>query len=83
MRAIQAGSANTRCGISASYWIETRLRLFEPKSRGRGIDAALIPHHAGFRGLQIARTSQSAVDPVAGKPQSTETRRNTGQAAGK
>jgi hypothetical protein len=60
-----------------------RLRLFEPKSRGRGVEAALVPHHAGFRGLQIAHTSQSAADPIARKPQSTETRRNPGQAAGK
>jgi hypothetical protein len=49
--------------------IEIRLRLFEPKSRRCGIDAALVPHHVGFRGLQIAHASQSAVDPVARKPQ--------------
>ena len=55
------------------------LRLEESRAR---LDAAVVPHHAGFRGLQIAPTSQSAVDPAARKPQSTETRRNTGQAAG-
>jgi hypothetical protein len=72
----------TRAAASARViGIETRLRLFGSKSRGRGVDAALVPHHAGFRGLQIAHTSQSAVDPLASRPQSTETRRNTGQAA--
>src|SRR3954462_6316145 len=51
---------------------ETRLRLFEPKSRGCGVDAAVVPHHVGFRGLQIAHAAQSAVDPVAPKAQSTD-----------
>ena len=49
--------------------IETRPRLFGPKSCASGVDAALVPYHVGFRGLQIAHASQSAVDPVARKPQ--------------
>src|SRR3954471_18602235 len=49
--------------------IETRPRLFGPKSRASGVDAVLVPYHVGFRALQIAHASQSAVDPVACKPQ--------------
>jgi hypothetical protein len=60
-------SVRGRAGVIG---IETRLRLFEPKSRRCGIDAALVPHHVGFRGLQIAHASQFAIDPVA-RPQST------------
>src|SRR4051812_30588283 len=55
-------SVRGRAGVIG---IEIRLRLFEPKSRGCSIDAALVPHHVGFRGLQIVHTSQSTVDPVA------------------
>ena len=57
-------------GRAGVIGIETRVRPFGPKSRACGVDAALVPHHLGFRGLQIAHASQSAVDPVA-RPQST------------
>src|SRR3954466_254644 len=57
-------------GRAGVIGIETWPRLFEPKSRGCGAEAAVVPHHVGFRGLQIAHASQSAVDPVA-RPQST------------
>src|SRR3954453_6025226 len=56
-------------GRAGVIGIETRPRLFGPKSRASGVDAVLVPHHVGFRGLQIAHASQSAVDPVARKPQ--------------
>ena len=62
-------SVRGRAGVIG---IETRLRLFGPKSCRCGIDAALVPHHVGFRGLQIAHTSQSTVDPVARSGRSAE-----------
>jgi hypothetical protein len=41
--------------------IETRLRLFGPKSRGCGVDAALVPHHGGASpgGRQVVASGHS------------------------
>src|SRR3954463_2596032 len=55
-------------GRAGVIGIETRLRLFEPKSRGCGVEAAVVPHHVGFRGLQIAHASQSALIPSPARP---------------
>src|SRR5690348_2303303 len=72
-------SVRGRAGVIG---IETWPQLFEPKSRGCGLEAAVVPHHVGFRGLQIAHAPQSAVvkgfgcRPIRDRSARTEGRRS-------
>ena len=55
---------------------------FRSKSCGCGVDAALVPHYAGFRGLQIALPLSPLLIRQPASLNPPKTRRNTGQAAG-